>query len=162
MALLNADGVTNTGHGYLDLLLPGSQLAPNESTLTRTVTILTPEGKPFDLGARLIGDVEPNVLPTIDSTPDEAAEAGQLYSYQIAATDPDGLELSYALVDGPTDVALDTDGHLTWTPQPGDSMESLFLVRAYDERGGFDDQSWSVVVSATNTPPVLPPMTVMP
>ena len=49
----------------------------------------------------VVGD-GPNQPPTITSRPDFVATAGDAYSYQIVATDPEGLALTFQLINSPT------------------------------------------------------------
>jgi len=57
-----------------------------------------------------------NRPPVITSGAVTTVTAGQLYSYQVAATDPDGDQLSYALTTAPAGMSVSPSGLVTWTP----------------------------------------------
>ena len=69
--------------------------------------------------------VPANQPPTITSPPVTQATVGQLYSYQVAARDPDNDPLTYALVNPPAEMSINPTGNeaglITWEPtQTGD------------------------------------------
>ncbi|MEM6251324.1 MAG: DUF4114 domain-containing protein [Cyanobacteria bacterium P01_D01_bin.156] len=88
-----------------------------------------------------------NGAPEITSTPETTFDAGEqsTYSYQLEATDPDGDELAYTLIEGPLDTDIDEAGLLTFTPSGVLQPEYVFTVEVTDDRGGKDTQSFTVV-----------------
>ena len=66
------------------------------------------------------------------------------------ALDPDNDQLVYTLVDGPNGMTIDAStGVVTWSPSAGDMGASKAItVRVDDGRGGFDEQRFTVDVTA--------------
>lgn len=91
-----------------------------------------------------------NNPPTIVSEPLPSAVVGELYTSRIVAIDPDEDPLSFELLDGPGDMAIDAEtGVLTWTPSlPDIDIERNVTVQVSDRRGGIDTQFFQVLVSA--------------
>jgi hypothetical protein len=80
------------------------------------------------------------------SAPTQAAEA-QLYTYNIAATDPAGGTVTFSLADGPGNAAI-AGSTLTWTPTHAQSrVSNTFTLRATTSEGGTATQTFSVVPS---------------
>lgn len=76
------------------------------------------------------------------------------YSYQVTAVDPDSDSLTYSLVQGPAGLQIDSiSGLLTWAPTDGQIGTHPVTVRASDGRGGFADQTFSINIVATDSPP---------
>ena len=76
-----------------------------------------------------------NSLPLVsESTP---SFDGNLYTYQIAATDPDGDQLVYTLEEGPEGMNIDeSKGIITWEVGPEDEGMYEFRVSISDNKGG--------------------------
>src|SRR5262249_45569318 len=82
--------------------------------------------------------------PIFTSPPQTAAAQGSAYSYQVAATDPSGGSLTYALTTGPTGASM-TGSTVTWTPTAAQSRASnAFTVTATTSEGASGTQSWNV------------------
>jgi YD repeat-containing protein len=62
-----------------------------------------------------------NRAPEITSTPRTQTGSGQVYVYQVAATDADGDKLTYTLTNPPAGMVIDTKGLITWTPTAAQS-----------------------------------------
>ena len=96
-----------------------------------------------------------NDPPAITSTPIIEATEGQLYTYDVEATDADiGDVLTFSLDTAPAGMTIDsTTGLIEWTPtQPGDIDVT---VRAEDIGGLFDTQSFTIAVTPIiNSPPI--------
>jgi hypothetical protein len=91
----------------------------------------------------------PPPSPIFSSTPVTSAVEGTAYSYQIAATDPAGGMVTFALAEGPTGAVLNS-GTLSWTPTGAQSrIADSFTVRATTTGGGTATQSWSVTPNGT-------------
>jgi RHS repeat-associated protein len=83
------------------------------------------------------------------------------YDSPVLAIDPDGDVVSYRLVQAPADASINHDtGIITWQPTAAGSC--VFKVEASDGRGGFDYQTYTVIVTQgapdgaphfTSTPP---------
>jgi large repetitive protein len=63
-----------------------------------------------------------NRAPEITSIPRTQTGSGQVYVYQVAATDADGDKLTYTLTNPPAGMVIDTNtGLITWTPTAAQS-----------------------------------------
>ncbi len=96
--------------------------------------------------------------PTIDSQPPLEAVVGQLYTYQVMATDPDQDAMTFSLDVAPTGMSINvpTPGLIRWTPDLTHvNASNDVTVRVEDGRGGFATQSFTITVAAANNPPVI-------
>jgi len=98
-----------------------------------------------------------NLPPVISSEPEGALYAGQTFSYQVLATDPDNDVLSYTLDGGHLDMAVSESGLFTWIPSArlvGETVSVTVVVE--DGRGGQAQQTLNLPVSeASNHPPTI-------
>ncbi len=92
----------------------------------------------------------PNHPPTITSTPITTATAGQSYTYDADATDPDtGDTLSYSLTLAPTGMTIDTaTGLIQWTLTDAQIGEQNVTVKVQDTGGLSATQSFTISVTA--------------
>ena len=68
--------------------------------------------------AIVVADGLPNQPPLIRSTPVAEAVVGQTYSYHVSAIDPEGLAVTYGLMENPTGLTIDAStGDVQWTPE---------------------------------------------
>jgi hypothetical protein len=89
--------------------------------------------------------------PIFTSTAPTAAAQGSAYSYTVAATDPAGGTVTYALTTSPTGAAIGSD-NITWTPTAAQSRTgNSFTVTATTSEGGSATQSWTVSPTGTVT-----------
>ena len=89
--------------------------------------------------------------PIFTSTPVTAAAQGAAYSYQVAATDPSGGTVSFALTTGPTGASL-SGSTVNWTPTAAQSRtSSAFTVTATTSENATATQSWTVSPTGTVT-----------
>ena len=87
--------------------------------------------------------------PLFTTTPGTQASEGVAYTYQIAATDPGGTAISFALTTAPAGAAL-SGNTITWTPTPAQSrIANKFRVTATAAAGDVSTQSWAVTPSGT-------------
>lgn len=96
-----------------------------------------------------------NRVPAITSSPNVTATVGQLYSYDVDATDPDaGDVLTFALVSAPTGITINaTSGLMQWTPTVAQVGSHQVIVRVQDTGGLAATQSFAITVSLPNHPP---------
>jgi hypothetical protein len=102
--------------------------------------------------------VQPNRPPTIISTPPTAPIiVGQLYRYDVDATDPDvGDVLTFSLAGAPTGMTIDAaTGLMQWTPTADQVGLHTFVVRVQDSGGLSALQEVVVTVQRANQPPVI-------
>ncbi len=98
-----------------------------------------------------------NLAPVITSTPVLTVLQGQLYSYDVDATDPEGTALSYQLALAPSGASINAaNGLLQWTPGIADVGAHLVTVVVKDIGGKTASQSFTVTVDAIpNTVPTI-------
>ena len=98
-----------------------------------------------------------NRPPSITSTPVTTANTGELYSYDVNATDPDaGDVLTYSLTTAPAGMSIDTDtGLIQWTPAPAQAGNPSVIVKVQDQDGLSATQGFTIAVSQTNHAPVI-------
>jgi RHS repeat-associated protein len=102
--------------------------------------------------------------PTITSTPPQYAVVGDLYRYNLTATDPQNELMAWKLDNGPAGMALDPlSNTLIWTPTDNQVGVQSATVEVDDTSGGQAGQSFNINVLASDDPPVVtsePPTTV--
>ena len=96
-----------------------------------------------------------NNPPEIISIAVTEATEGELYSYDVNATDPDmGETITYSLINFPTGMVIDEfTGVISWVPTNADVGEHDVEVMVSDESNDTDTQSFMVVVINVNDPP---------
>jgi RHS repeat-associated protein len=97
----------------------------------------------------------PNQPPTITSVPEQQTTVGQLYQYQVTASDPDGDPLHYALGASPAGMTIDpATGLVQWTPGPAAlTGPNEVTVRAIDPAGLAGEETYDLAVLPPNQPP---------
>ncbi len=94
--------------------------------------------------------------PYFTTAPRTRADVGQPYAYDAAAEDPDGDTLTYALVQGPAGMTVESaTGLVGWTPSPSDRGSHTVVIRAADGLGGSATQRYALDVGdgSSNSPP---------
>ncbi|MBB5321170.1 putative Ig domain-containing protein [Marinobacter oulmenensis] len=108
---------------------------------------------PWDIGALGVGEVN-NWPPSITSDPNTQATQNERFTYQVAAEDPDGDTLTYALQRAPGGMTIGSDsGLIEWTPGSGHEGGYPVVVQVSDGYGGSAKQSFSVIVEAVEDEP---------
>jgi hypothetical protein len=100
-----------------------------------------------------------NHSPTIDPIGPLSAEVGQVLSFKVTASDPDGDSLLFTLVDGPQGATISADGNFTWQPTtPGIFEVTVKVIDRPGSLGLSDTESFTVTVTkkTSNTPPPQP------
>ncbi|MGH9902740.1 MAG: putative Ig domain-containing protein, partial [Pyrinomonadaceae bacterium] len=77
-----------------------------------------------------------NRPPVITSQPLTTSGEGQLYSYQVQASDPEGDALTFSLLQSPAGMSISPAGLIEWTPGANQAGSFVVIVRADDGRGG--------------------------
>ena len=77
-----------------------------------------------------------NRPPEISSEPVATAREGELYSYQVSASDPDGDALSYAFLQAPAGMTISTGGLIEWTPAVDQTGIATVIMEVSDGQGG--------------------------
>ena len=86
--------------------------------------------------------------PQIGSTPITTAVQGSAYSYTLAATDPSGGTVNFALTTAPTGATL-SGNIITWTPTAAQSRTVNNFTVTATTSGGSTTQSWTVTPNGT-------------
>ena len=142
----------------------GVQLRPGESTAAKTLRFVTPNSGLTDFVPSVLTTAAPNARPEFSSTPIERIPAGQRFSYDVDATDPDGNEVVYILHQGPTGMTVDSQsGLVQWQTDYDSAAENNVAIIAIDSRGGHAVQAWTLVVAGGNRAPrlIAPPADVV-
>ncbi|MBW7469843.1 Ig-like domain-containing protein [Marinobacter sp. F4218] len=105
-------GMTLNSTGQLRWIPASDQVAAH------SVRIRVSDGKAYSTQSFTLDAVEvsENSYPDITSRPSTQAVAGEIYQYQLVATDADGDELTYGTMVQPDGMQVDTSGLVTWTP----------------------------------------------
>lgn len=94
-----------------------------------------------------------NQIPEIYSSPKTTATEGQTYSYQVLASDNDGDQLNYQLVQSPKMMTIDTFGLVEWAPGFTDSGSYAVSIEVSDSHGASATQEFLLVVTNANQAP---------
>jgi hypothetical protein len=87
--------------------------------------------------------------PTFSSSPSTTAAQGQPYTYTLAASDPAGSPITFALTSAPVGATI-SNGTITWTPTGEQARQNNgFTVTATSDAGGTATQSWAVAPTGT-------------
>ena len=93
--------------------------------------------------------------PQITSPPVTVAGLQQRYQYQVAANDPDGDPLTFALTQAPAGMTIDAaSGLITWTPSGEQVGTHPIAVEVSDDKGGTDTQLFAIDVADRVSPVV--------
>ena len=95
-----------------------------------------------------VNPTEANATPYIVSEAQKRATVNAIYRYDVDAVDADRETLTYSLVAGPGGMLIDNaTGQITWqSPIVGTHQVK---VRVADTSGGFDYQSFELIVDGT-------------
>ena len=112
-------------------------------------------------GGTLYVDFVDNRPPLFTSTPVIDANVNTSYTYQAAATDPDGDSITFSVVSGPQGLKIDpTSGSVTWSPTADQLGTSHITLKADDGSGGSANhgrpQAAWLVPPRTPDPPLVP------
>ncbi len=137
----------------------GVELMPGQSTTGTTVTVNDPSGQAIAYTTEVSGQPPGASAPVFDSTPVASATAGDVYTYQAQAHDPDGSTPGFVLGDAPPGMTVDpVTGLVTWkTPSLSPATVTVDLF-AYDPSGSYLIQHFSIQVAGGSLPPVIGPL----
>ena len=98
----------------------------------------------------------PNHPPSIVSDPVYGAEVGNSYSYQVVATDEDGDEIGYSLIQSPSGMVIDSEtGEIVWVPTEEYLGNHQVIVQAGDDVNSYAQQSYSLNVTSNAAPTIV-------
>ena len=143
----------NTVSGLIQWTPAASQLGDNAVTVR-----VSDDGGLFDTQAFMISVISGNAPPSIISTPVTNGTEGELYTYDVDASDPDvGDVLTFNLDTAPAGMTINTvSGLIQWTPAASQLGDNAVTVRVTDDGGLFDTQAFTIAVVAAGEPPVAP------
>jgi PKD repeat protein len=147
------DGMTiNSSTGLLQWT-PGDETPDPISVIVR----VSDPGGLYSTQSYSITVTNVNDPPEIISIPNEAAQEGSLYDYQVEIADPDlvfGDTLLFSLDEAPEDMTIDpVSGLIEWTPPNDASLEVDIVVRVEDDAGAFDTQAYTIEIEWLNDSP---------
>ncbi len=120
----------------------------------QTVTVAAADPSGATASQRFVIDVEPvPAPPLITSSPVTAVTAGLTYHYDVQASDPDNTPLSYQIVAGPSGMAVDSLGRITWATAPSNVGSAHVQVEVDDGLGLSVTQTYAIMVSADTQAP---------
>ncbi|WP_239465908.1 choice-of-anchor C family protein [Gemmata sp. SH-PL17] len=97
-----------------------------------------------------------NRAPRITSTAPDVARVAAEYRYAVAASDPDGDALVFALTEAPAGMTIDpTTGAVTWTPRADQVGSARVTVTATDPSLATATQTFTVTVPDPAARPVV-------
>ena len=89
-----------------------------------------------------------NVPPAILSSPPTTTAVGEIYTYALRASDPDGDQLQFTLTTRPEGMAITSaTGFIQWTPNSSQAGDHSVLVTVSDEHGASVDQTYTLSVN---------------
>ncbi|UCD91654.1 MAG: MarR family transcriptional regulator [Methanobacteriota archaeon] len=104
---------------------------------------------------RVVATVPPpvNNPPRFTSNPEETARVGEVYSYQAIAIDDDYDTLSYASVELPYGMMIDSNtGMVTWTPTSDQVGDNRVIITVSDGKDT-DQQTFFITVETKEVRP---------
>ena len=131
-----------------------SGVAPLVSSNTNfDVTVKVSDGTDFDtqtyvLTVKNIPCPHINHAPVITSSPITSITEGNIYTYDVQATDSDGDDLTYSIIDAPGWLHINSNsGIISGTaPQVDSSTDYQVELEVSDGNGGIDTQSYTLKV----------------
>ncbi len=126
-----ARGLSITDAGLIGWTPSNADVGQHQVTIT-----VTDNGVPRLSASQQFTIVVANVndTPVITSTPNSAASQGQLYTYQVSASDPDNDTLSFALDERSlaSGLAITNDGMVNWIPTNADVGDHPVVITVTD------------------------------
>lgn len=152
-----AAGRTAEGIPYYDFssLLARDVLSPTQKTAEGVLEFYNPQHVRFTYELVILGLL--NRSPLVTTAPNVEAIVGRPYTYDLAATDPDGDPLTYSLLSGPQGLSIDrVSGAVRWAPTEPNPGNHVVAIRVEDGQGGAVEQRFtlSAIVALPNRPPV--------
>lgn len=81
--------------------------------------------------------------------------AEQPLSHAMQVLPPSSVVVSWLIETGPPGLSIDANGVLAWTPAEADAGSQAVTVRATDDLGVMDTESFSIEVLLPNSPPLI-------
>lgn len=87
-----------------------------------------------------------NQAPAIAAIADQSVIAGDSFSFNVQASDPDGDPLTYSLNTAPPGMTISAAGQINWTTSASDTGDHPVTVQVTDPDGLGDSASFTVTV----------------
>jgi hypothetical protein len=128
-------------------------------------TFRTNDGAVFSSPANVSISVEPveviNSAPVFDESSLTAfAEEGKAFTGQVIATDPNGGQITFKKMSGPSWLTVSSNGSMRGTPRKGTRGDNVFTIRATNSAKEATTATLLIQVSAPNLAPVLASATI--
>ncbi|MCA9137966.1 MAG: hypothetical protein KDB00_14440, partial [Planctomycetales bacterium] len=154
----NTDDRTTDGRWLISLqpnLPDGVRLGPGESTVARTVHVTAEDFAAFDFDASIVAVSAANEKPFFTTTAPTTVSADDNYFYMPTAQDNDGTVVAYLLRKGPTGMTIDpVTGLVRWQTSVNVPASADVWISAFDNRGSWVSQQWTIDVVGGNRAPV--------
>ena len=83
------------------------------------------------------------------------AVAERNFGHQVQVLPPASTVVLYAIDSGPPGLSIDSNGVLSWTPGLADGGPNTVSVRAEDDQGAVDTETFVIEVLLPNSPPLI-------
>ena len=101
-----------------------------------------------------VNDVLENLSPAITSAAPLVATIDGLYTYPVAASDPEAEPLRFELLAAPAGMTIQANtGLIQWAPRAGQAPEQMVTVAAVDSEGAQGTQTFTIAVRGPNHGP---------
>lgn len=94
-----------------------------------------------------------NDTPDISAIADDNATESASYTFQVTASDLEGDSLNYSLTDKPTDMSIDSDGLISWTPPEAVADYDVNVEVSVSDGNTSATESYTITVAADNDAP---------
>ena len=139
----------------------GVRLAPGQSTSGLTGHVGTPGFETADYEPGVVGVPNDNALPVFQSAPPVNVTAGQTHTLTSPSSRPDSAApwVAYLLQRAPQGMTVDpATGVITWATSAQSPADAAVTLYAFDSRGAWTKQQWTVHDAGGNAPPVFGPL----
>lgn len=126
-------------------------LPANEDVGDTIVVIHVSDPDTFAMQSYVLHVLTVNHPPEIAPVADTTLTVGELYEYQIMATDVDGDSLSYFLVESPAMMRIGPDGLIEWLPPTEDIGQWVVRMRVSDPYTSVEETYTITVEGVGNT-----------
>jgi hypothetical protein len=147
VTIRNRDGSFPDGSPHFNFsnLVGDGVLSAGELSGSKSIAFSNPNRTRFDFGVGVSSKV--NQAPMFSTVPIVLARAGQAYSYDANATDPENNTLTFALDTAPTGMGINaTSGVISWTPTAAQVGRNRVSLRVSDGQGGSAMESFTILV----------------
>ncbi len=157
----NAVNVIDNGDGTATVQLEALYTFVEHTSVSETIDVqitIDDGSESADSNVFTVTIYDVNQDPSITSTEVTTAAEGIEYQYQLTVEDLDtedaGFGFNYAKLSGPSSMAVDSNGLVTYTPGYTEAGSSYTVtLQVQDVMGGSDIQTFSLGITETNQAP---------